>query len=269
MTDAERRGNRLFVTLHRDWLQIACAKGYYAWLPLPLPAAAATQNLILVILTSELQDGFPAAAEGDLDYYFDTVAPLTRAMDRWWLTRKMGLIHNQRNQVLDHAVVGAARWFAENGGKLKRVSCAGDDDDMLRWWFCNFCACSGTNGDSKRVAATASHECDHARGLASDGGSGGMPGRFQSRRRSSSCYSLFTSAVIRLRRARPCLLVRPSKQIVAGVHDATTKFSKWRPAAFDAPTTQGNHAEAKECCGFSRRQKNHGHILETQGIGPA
>ena len=51
-------------------------------------------------------------------------------MDRWWLTRKMGLIHKQRNQVLDHAVVGAARWFAENGGKLKRVSSADDDEDM-------------------------------------------------------------------------------------------------------------------------------------------
>ena len=130
VTDAERRGNRLIVTLHPDWLQIACAKGYYAWLPLPLPAAAATQNLILVILTSELQDGFPAAAEGDLEYYFDTAAPLTRPMDRWWLTRKMGLIHKQRNRVLDHAVVVAARWFAENRGKLKRVSGADDDDAM-------------------------------------------------------------------------------------------------------------------------------------------
>ena len=129
VADAERRGNRMIVTLHPDWLQIACAKGYYAWLPLPLPAAA-TQNLVLVILTSELQGGFPGAAERDLDYYFDTVAPLTRAMDRWWLTRKMGLIHKQRNQVLDHAVVVAARWFAENGGKLKRVSRADDDDDM-------------------------------------------------------------------------------------------------------------------------------------------
>jgi hypothetical protein len=41
----------------------------------------------------------------------------------------MGLIHKQRNRVLDHAVVVAVRWFAENGGKLKRVSRADDDDD--------------------------------------------------------------------------------------------------------------------------------------------
>jgi hypothetical protein len=42
----------------------------------------------------------------------------------------MGLIHKQRNRVLDHAVVVAARWFAENGGKLKRVSRADDDDPI-------------------------------------------------------------------------------------------------------------------------------------------
>jgi hypothetical protein len=130
VADAERRGNRIIVTLHPDWLQIACAKGYYVWLPLPLPAAAATQNLVLVTLTSELQEGFPGATEVDLEYYFDTAAPLTRPMGRWWLTRKMGLIHKQRNQVFDRAVVVGASWFAENGGKLKRVSRADGDDDM-------------------------------------------------------------------------------------------------------------------------------------------
>src|SRR5262249_23032297 len=129
VADAERRGNRIIVTLHPDWLQNACAKGYYAWSPLPLPAAAATQKLVLVILTSELQGGLFGAAELQFDYFY-TGAALTRAMDRWWLTRKMGLIHKQRNQVLDHAVVAAARWFAENGGNLKLVSRADGDDDM-------------------------------------------------------------------------------------------------------------------------------------------
>src|SRR5262245_7893210 len=42
VANAERRGNRIIVTLHPDWLQSSCAKGCYAWLPLPLPAAAAT-----------------------------------------------------------------------------------------------------------------------------------------------------------------------------------------------------------------------------------
>ena len=131
VTAAERPGNRIIVTLHPDWFQIACAKGYYAWLPLPLPAAAAAQNLVLVVLTSELHGDFPDPAEAGFDdYYFDTLAPLTRTMDRWWLTRKMGLIHKQRNRVLDKAVAVAARWFAVNGGKLKRVSRADGHDEM-------------------------------------------------------------------------------------------------------------------------------------------
>jgi hypothetical protein len=60
ITDAERDGNRITIRLHRDWYELARAKGYYLWLPLPLPPQAAVQNLVLLILTQDLAGGRPS-----------------------------------------------------------------------------------------------------------------------------------------------------------------------------------------------------------------
>jgi hypothetical protein len=47
------------------------------------------------------------------------------------------------------------------------------------------------------------------------------------------------------------LFFRPSKQIVAGVHDAPTKFSKWRPATFDAPSRERHGTDAQPRSGLA------------------
>jgi hypothetical protein len=91
---------------------------------LPLPPQAATQNIVLWILTQNLH-----AATPDLRNDYDQTALLTDAVDRWWLARKMGLLHKKRNSVLNHAVDQAARWFAIHGGKLDLVAAATDDEE--------------------------------------------------------------------------------------------------------------------------------------------
>jgi hypothetical protein len=131
--DAKRDSNCITIRLHRDWCELAQAKGYYMWLPLPLPPQAAVQNLVLLILTQKLTGGDPRAESNELlvahpDLYFDAMAALTRSLDRWWVARKMGLLHKQRNKVLNRAVDQAAGWFAVHGGKLKLVTAADDDD---------------------------------------------------------------------------------------------------------------------------------------------
>jgi hypothetical protein len=128
---ADRKGNRVIITLHPDWYRLARAKGYYLWLPLPLPPQAVVQNLVLLILTQALEGG-SLYAEPDLlkhDLYFDKIAPLTRGMERWWIARKLGMLHKQRNRVLDRAINQAAEWFSAHGGKLKVVTPSADDED--------------------------------------------------------------------------------------------------------------------------------------------
>ena len=125
--DAERDGNRITIRLHRDWYELARAKGYYVWLPLPLPPQAAVQNLVLLILTQDSAGGDTRAKSNELlatnsDLCFDGWAPLTKSLDRWWVARKMGLLHKQRNKVLNRAVDQAAGWFAVHDGKLKLVT---------------------------------------------------------------------------------------------------------------------------------------------------
>ena len=127
---AERKANRFIVTLHPEWYKLARAKGYHLWLPLPLPRQAAAQNLALLILTQELKDGNASfdLNEPQADYYFDRMAPLTKGMDRWWIARKLGMLHKQRNRVLDRAIDQAAEWLSANGGKLKLVTASADDE---------------------------------------------------------------------------------------------------------------------------------------------
>lgn len=129
--DADREGNRIIIRLHPDWYNLARAQGYYLWLPLPLPPKAVVQNLVLLILTQQLEDGNLGfdMNEIEADWYFDRMAPLTKGMDRWWIARKLGLLHKQRNRVLDRAIDQAAKWFAVNRGKLNLVAATAGDED--------------------------------------------------------------------------------------------------------------------------------------------
>jgi hypothetical protein len=128
---ADRKGNRLIITLHPDWYRLARAEGYYLRLPLPLPRQAAAQNLALLILTQQLEGGSLSfdLNQPHADYYFDDLAPLTKEMDRWWIARKLGMLHKQRNRVLDRAIDRAAEWSSVHGGKLKLVAPTADDED--------------------------------------------------------------------------------------------------------------------------------------------
>ena len=53
---------------------------------------------------------------------------LTQPMDRWWLARHLGMLHKQRNRVLDRAVDQAAQWFSAHGGELKLVAAPDGDE---------------------------------------------------------------------------------------------------------------------------------------------
>jgi hypothetical protein len=128
--DAERHGNRIMITLHPDWDRLARAKGYYTWLPLPLPPQAATQNIVLLILTQNLHVALP-----DLRSYYDQTELLTDPMDRWWLMRKMGLLHKKRNSVLNCAVEQAARWFAVHGGKIELEAGPTDNENKIAFRY--------------------------------------------------------------------------------------------------------------------------------------
>jgi hypothetical protein len=130
IADAAIDGNRVTITLHTDWFRFARAHGYYEWLP-SLPPRAAAQNLVLLVLTQHLTHENLDSADPD-GYYFDLTAQKTKPMDRWWLARKIGLLHKQRNRVLDRASIEAAEWFSDNGGKLKLVAAATDEDPQSR-----------------------------------------------------------------------------------------------------------------------------------------
>lgn len=124
--DAVRDGNQIKITLDRDWYNLAREKAYYEWVPLPLPRQAAVQNIVLNILTQDAAQAHDP--ELALDGYFERAAPVTKAMDRCWLARKIGLLHKNRNSVLDRAVDKSAEWFAANGGRLEVVAASPDEE---------------------------------------------------------------------------------------------------------------------------------------------
>jgi hypothetical protein len=128
--DGGRNGNRLWIKLHPAWYRLAQAQGYHLWLPLPLPPQAAAQNLALLISTQR-----SAEEDGDVVEPRPDDSRLTRPMDRWWLARHLGMLHKQRNRVLDHAVDQVAQWFSAHGGELKLVAARDGDDGKIAFRY--------------------------------------------------------------------------------------------------------------------------------------
>jgi hypothetical protein len=128
--DADRDGSRIWIRLHPAWYKLAQASGYHLWLPLPLPPQAAAQNLALLISTQRSAEEDGAVIEPHPDD-----SRLTQAMDRWWLARHLGLLHKQRNRVLDRAVDKAAVWFSANGGELKLAAAPVGDEEQIAFRY--------------------------------------------------------------------------------------------------------------------------------------
>jgi hypothetical protein len=106
------KGHRVVVTLHREWVELACAKGYFESIPLPLPQEAAAQNWALLALTATLK-----AVEGDCEVRGG--AKVTYERRRGSFCQKLGL----RNEVLklDRIEASVAAWFESGGGALSFV----------------------------------------------------------------------------------------------------------------------------------------------------
>ena len=124
--DGGRDGHRLWIRLNPAWYRLAQAQGYHLWLPLPLPPQAAAQNLALLISTQR-----SAEEDGDVVEPHPDDSRLTQPMDRWWLARHLGMLHKQRNRVLDRAVDQAAQWFSAHGGELKLVAAPDGDERRI------------------------------------------------------------------------------------------------------------------------------------------
>jgi hypothetical protein len=124
VTNVRRIGNRIAVTLDRQWIQLATSAGYFQPIPLPLPSKPAAQNLSLLILTST----FRPEIYGDLQCSY-------KRRQRW-LTRKLGLDHTQRNRTFAEATEEVQNWFEDNGGDLLLVK--GMKDGVLPRGDVNF-----------------------------------------------------------------------------------------------------------------------------------
>ncbi len=101
----EFRGNRLVVTLDRDWVNLAKEK-YYEAVPLPLPHEASAQNFVLMVLTNARDID---ETDGAFKVNFERVP---------WLCRKIGLRKAAR-EWLERAAMTASAWFKSCGGVLK------------------------------------------------------------------------------------------------------------------------------------------------------
>lgn len=96
-TAVSRPGRTLAIELAPEWRAVAAAYGYWTPVALPLPAAPAAQNLVLVMVSQE--------------------KPL-KEFDARFVTRKTGLDSSRRNSTLETAIATAQAWFAENRGEL-------------------------------------------------------------------------------------------------------------------------------------------------------
>ncbi len=104
ITSVETDSRRLRVTVAEAWRDIA--KRYYAQVPLPLPLAAATQNLVVRLLADIRWRDFPEEGFA-VRYKVRSVC------------HKIGLNHARRGAVLRYAVVEARAWFRQHGIELE------------------------------------------------------------------------------------------------------------------------------------------------------
>ena len=105
----------LHVKIDATWYELF-GKQYSVKVPLPLPLAAAQQNLILWLLT--------AVAKALPD---DPHTSLTQRKSKRQLCRIIGVNHGTRNAVLKTTIAAAARWFEEHYGTIHPVN---DEDGI-------------------------------------------------------------------------------------------------------------------------------------------
>jgi len=98
-------GQHLAITLDRRWRALA-SEGYFEKVPLPLPANASAQNLVLCLLVS-FKDKV-----NDEGVIFSRPRQVAR------LGHKLGCHHSRRHQALHNAIGKAARWFEQHDGSL-------------------------------------------------------------------------------------------------------------------------------------------------------
>ena len=98
------RSRPFVVQLSTAWRQILRG-GYFEIVPLPLPADAVTQNLVLTSLVSHTR-----AVSGKYENSFQ------RQLRSY--CRKIGLDHNNRRQRLERAIAAAQQWYAQHTGSL-------------------------------------------------------------------------------------------------------------------------------------------------------
>ena len=99
----------LTVTVTQAWRDLGKKEtGYFKQVPLPLPHDAATQNLVLSLLTC-VSEVFDCAGE---------IMLRTSPRNKMALCRKIGLTHSTSYRVFNGACLEADTWLRKHGGEL-------------------------------------------------------------------------------------------------------------------------------------------------------
>ena len=103
------KGSALTVTVTPAWRDLGKKKtGYFKQVPLPLPHDAATQNLVLSLLTC-------VSEEFDCD---GEIMRRTSPRNKKALCRKIGLTHSTSYRAFNRACLEADTWLKKHGGEL-------------------------------------------------------------------------------------------------------------------------------------------------------
>ena len=115
------KGSSLTVTVTQAWRDLGKKKtGYFKQVPLPLPHDAATQNLVLSLLTC-------VSEEFDCD---GEIMRRTAPRNRVALCRKIGLTHSTSYRAFNRACLEADAWLKKHGGALD-LWCTTRDKNVL------------------------------------------------------------------------------------------------------------------------------------------
>jgi hypothetical protein len=98
--------NRIEIVVEREWIQLNT--GFYEPTPLPLSGEATTQRLELLQLNSM-----------NSKHFSDDGTEFNYKHGRRGLTRKLGLNHHARNQVLDNSLRRMSDWFKAHQGSME------------------------------------------------------------------------------------------------------------------------------------------------------
>lgn len=102
-----REGNSFAVTVNVDWRGLG-KEGYFKQVPMPLPHDAATQNLVLYLLTC-------VSKKFDCD---GKIMRRTSPQNRVGLSRKMGLTNSASYRAFSRTCFEADKWLRKHGGAL-------------------------------------------------------------------------------------------------------------------------------------------------------